>query len=221
MLPPWLLRAASAALLAASSVGQSPQAAIVREGASSTAEPIDFALPELAADRLWSVSASLPRIPEPGAALMVELFDPSGMSTGKTLHAGDPDMHFVFRPRIAGTSVLRVRRVATVAPVVKAIEDATRFVGGDRKVAALVQDDARLATALYDDGDGDVRLVDEGAWSGASALRVEAAMRIARNVPGWGYRIAENPQPGEFRYLRFAWKLERGETAMVALADQG
>ncbi len=221
MLTPWLVRAASLALLLAPVAGQSPKQAIVREGATSSGEPIDFALPELDPARLWSVTAVLPRIPDPGVALMVELFDPAGMPTGKVLHAGDPDMHFVYRPRAAGASILRVRRVESKTPVIKAIEDATRFVGGDRRVAALVQDDARLATALYDDGDGDARLIDTGAWSGASALRVEAGMRIARNVPGWGYRIAEDPKAGEFRYLRFAWKLERGETAMVALADQG
>ena len=220
MRSPRILAAALAALLAHCLNGQSQQEAIVREGVSVSAEPADFALPELAAGRIWSVHAFLPEIPPPGASLSVGLFDPSGMPTGKALHAGDPDMHFLFRPRVSGASTLRVLRVESAGPIIKAIEDATRAVPRDRRVAALAQDDARLATAL-EEGDGDVRLVDEGAWSGRSALRVDARMRVAKNVAGWGYRIAENPKPGEFRYLRFAWKLERGDTAMLALADQG
>lgn len=220
MLSPRLFGAAFAAFLASVSSGQSPVEAIVREGTVVSTEPVDVTLPRLDPARIYSVTASLPSLPTDGAMATVELFDPSGMPTGKTLHLGDPDMHFVFRPRIDGESVLRVRRAESVAPVVKAIEDATRSVARDRDVVALLQDDARLATALTE-GDGDTRLVDEGAWSGASALRVDAHMRIARNVPGWGFRIAENPQPGEYRYLRFAWRVEKGDTAMLALADQG
>ena len=220
MLSPRLFGAAFAAFLASVSSGQSPVEAIVREGAVVSTQPTDVALPRLDPSRLYSVTAKLPSVPTDGAMATVELFDPSGMPTGKTLHAGDPDMHFVFRPRIDGDTVLRVRRAESVVPVVKAIEDATRAVARDRDVVALMQDDARLATALTE-GDGDARLVDEGAWSGASALRVDARMRIARNVPGWGFRIAEKPQPGEYRYLRFAWRVEKGDTAMLALADQG
>ena len=217
---PRLFGVAIAALLASVCSGQSPVEAIVREGAVASTEPTDVPLPKLDPARLYSVTAFLPRLPDDGAMTTIELFDPSGMPTGKTLHAGDPDMHFVFRPRIDGETVLRVRRAESVAPVVKAIEDATRAVARDRDVVALMQDDARLATALTE-GDGDARLVDAGAWSGASALRVDARMRIALNVPGWGFRIAENPAPGEYRYLRFAWRVEKGDTAMVALADQG
>ncbi len=220
MLSPRLFGAAFAAFLASVSSGQSPVEAIVREGAVVSTQPTDVALPRLDPSRLYSVTAKLPSVPTDGAMATVELFDPSGMPTGKTLHAGDPDMHFVFRPRIDGDTVLRMRRAESVVPVVKAIEDATRAVARDRDVVALMQDDARLATALTE-GDGDARLVDEGAWSGASALRVDARMRIARNVPGWGFRIAEKPQPGEYRYLRFAWRVEKGDTAMLALADQG
>jgi hypothetical protein len=136
MRSPRILAAALAALLAHCLNGQSQQEAIVREGVSVSAEPADFALPELAAGRIWSVHAFLPEIPPPGASLSVALFDPSGMPTGKALHAGDPDMHFLFRPRVSGASTLRVLRVESAGPIIKAIEDATRAVPRDRRVAA-------------------------------------------------------------------------------------
>jgi hypothetical protein len=200
---------------------QSGPKVYVKDGHCASTEPVDLALPDLLPGRYYSVLATLTDVRASNdSKLRVELFDPTGMPTGKVLHQGDPDLQFTFRPRIAGVSVLRIARSTERGPVVKAIDDATRPVARDRKAIALVQDDANLVDAMRE-GDGDVRLVDQAPYSGRSALRVQAAMRIGKNVPGWGYRITEKPAFGEFRYLRFAWKLETGDTAAVALADQG
>ncbi|MEQ1632561.1 MAG: hypothetical protein ABL997_09320, partial [Planctomycetota bacterium] len=193
----------------------------LQEGRSASTEPLDVALPDLLVGRYYSVLVTLPDLDATADSMLrVELFDPTGMPTGKVLHQGDPDLQFTYRPRIAGTSVLRIARATDRGPVVKSIDDATRPVARDRKAVALVQDDANVVFAMHE-GDGDVRLVDDAPYSGRSSLRVQAAMRIAKNIPGWGYRITENPASGEFRYLRFAWKLETGDTAAVALTTEG
>src|SRR5262249_43145360 len=43
-------------------------------------------------------------------------------------------------------------------------------------------------------------------YSGKCALSVSSFQRFSTNLPGWNYRIAENPEPGKFRYVRFAWQ---------------
>jgi hypothetical protein len=43
-------------------------------------------------------------------------------------------------------------------------------------------------------------------FSGKAALRVAATQRFSPDVTGWDFPIAEKPKPGEYRYLRFAWK---------------
>src|SRR5262245_39040203 len=43
-------------------------------------------------------------------------------------------------------------------------------------------------------------------FSGKHALRVSPAQRFCPDIPGWAFQIAEKPEAGEYRYLRFAWK---------------
>jgi hypothetical protein len=43
-------------------------------------------------------------------------------------------------------------------------------------------------------------------FSGTRALRVGASQRFSPDITGWDFPIAEKPRPGEYRYLRFAWK---------------
>lgn len=218
---PLLLLCLAASAFAASAYAQQQPFSFERTAAARSTEPVDVALPELQQDRLYSVSAWLPDLGQNGDAMLrVELFDPTGMPTGKVLHAGDPDLRFVFRPRLAGTSVLRIARATDKIPSVKAIDDATRAVARDRRAIALVQDDAQLVDAMKD-GDGDVRITEAAAYAGRASVRAAAALRVGKNVPGWGFRIAENPGPGEYRYLRFAWRVEQGDTAAIAFCSEG
>ena len=79
-------------------------------------------------------------------------------------------------------------------------------------VVELFEDDtAALIPKLTMGGIGggeDVKVEAESAdvFAGKAALRVAAAQRFSPDVPGWDFRIAETPKPGEYRYLRFAWK---------------
>ena len=57
-------------------------------------------------------------------------------------------------------------------------------------------------------------------YSGQACLAVTPPQRFSPRIPDWEYRITENPGPGEFRYLRFAWK-SRGAGIMLELAAEG
>ena len=64
--------------------------------------------------------------------------------------------------------------------------------------------------------DGSVAARNETTFfSGTCSLSVSSFQRFRTNLPGWRYKIAENPAPGEFRYIRFAWK--RSEAAGILL----
>jgi hypothetical protein len=55
----------------------------------------------------------------------------------------------------------------------------------------------------------------------AAALRITPPQRFSPAIPAWQYRIVEKPGPGEYRYLRFAWKSPAGSGVMLEVADQG
>lgn len=54
-------------------------------------------------------------------------------------------------------------------------------------------------------------------YSGACSLSVTSFQRFRTQLPGWNYTIAEHPEPGEFRYLRFAWKRTEAPGIMLQL----
>src|SRR5581483_9943573 len=77
-------------------------------------------------------------------------------------------------------------------------------------VAELLEDDAdRLAAQLDNNGGHDASVAardDRTFFSGTCSLAVTPFQRFRLHVPGWRFRVAESPGPGEYRYLRFAWK---------------
>jgi hypothetical protein len=93
-------------------------------------------------------------------------------------------------------------------------------------VIELLEDDAgRLARSL-NPGEDLTNLGRAGAWgedcfSGVCSLKVAGYQRYRQSHPGWNYPVVEKPQPGEYRYLRFAWKKPEGRGVMVQLAVSG
>lgn len=56
-------------------------------------------------------------------------------------------------------------------------------------------------------GEGGIGSVDAGiVFSGKSSVKIVPLQRYHNAVPGWKHRITEKPKPGEYRYVRFAWK---------------
>jgi hypothetical protein len=93
-------------------------------------------------------------------------------------------------------------------PVVELLED-----GLDPVIPLLSNPDgAQQGTAAREDLD---------VFAGLSALRVKQVQKYHPTLPGWGYRIVEKPaNPGEFRYLRFAWRKLGGTGIMVQLHEE-
>ncbi len=84
----------------------------------------------------------------------------------------------------------------------------------------LFEDEAAFLNLLAQ-GDGRLTLETEGAFSGQAALAVTPLQRHAARIPGWNFKIREQPGPGEFRYLRWAWRTSGGEGVMLELAAGG
>jgi putative heme-binding domain-containing protein len=87
-------------------------------------------------------------------------------------------------------------------------------------VATLFEDDETFARELRE-GNGTAVVQTGDCWSGKAALMVTPPQRFSLKIPNWEYRIVENPGPGEYRYLRFAWKSRGGHGVMIELAGGG
>jgi len=87
-------------------------------------------------------------------------------------------------------------------------------------VVTLVDEDPQFAERLRS-GSGRARMITADRFSGEMSLEVSPPQRYAERIPGWAYRITEKPGPGEFRYIRFAWKSVAGAGVMVELAADG
>ena len=65
----------------------------------------------------------------------------------------------------------------------------------------------------------------EGAYSGGRCIQVAKDRCVGatyvepfgHRVPNWDFEIAEEPQAGQYRYLRFAWRALSEETAGLTL----
>jgi putative heme-binding domain-containing protein len=82
-------------------------------------------------------------------------------------------------------------------------------------------DDSPAFAGLLTEGGGSVTVVTGDKHSGSASLRITPLQRHSKRIPGWAFRIRENPGPGEYRYLRLAWKAPQAAGVMVELADNG
>src|SRR5688500_9882508 len=72
-------------------------------------------------------------------------------------------------------------------------------------VACLLEENAaellpQLSNPGGDLGDGEVEKAE--VFAGQSAIEITNYQRYFNLLPGWAFRIAENPAEGEYRYLR-------------------
>ena len=91
------------------------------------------------------------------------------------------------------------------------------------EVAALLEDNGeellpKLTNPTGCPGEGHVDK--EEKFSGESSVRIVPMQRFEPAIPGWKFRITENPKPDEFRYLRFAWKSRGCSGIMLQLHDE-
>ncbi len=84
----------------------------------------------------------------------------------------------------------------------------------------LVDENLVFADAL-NEGQGVARFVETEHYSGRYSLRIDPPQRYSSKISNWSFRIRENPLPGEYRYLRFAWKAAEAKGVMLELAADG
>jgi putative membrane-bound dehydrogenase-like protein len=77
--------------------------------------------------------------------------------------------------------------------------------------------------ALLADESGTATVETTGAAFGRLCLRITPPQRASRQLPGWNYRIVEQPSAvDEFRYLRLSWRVAaNADGVMIELARSG
>lgn len=120
----------------------------------------------------------------------------------------DPDFQMPPKQKLSDTEI------ATLTEWVKA------GAAWPEPVAVLFEDLPQFLTALTS-GHGKGRLIAEGAFGGTAALGITPLQRDGVKITGWNFAIREQPQPGEYRYLRLAWKKRGAGSVMIELAANG
>lgn len=82
-------------------------------------------------------------------------------------------------------------------------------------------DDRPEFVELLTSGGGTATVVSDEKFSGAASLRITPPQKYSVRIAGWNFRIRENPAPGEFRYLRLAWKAPGAQGVLLELAHNG
>jgi hypothetical protein len=85
---------------------------------------------------------------------------------------------------------------------------------------AVFEDQPEFVAALLEGG-GTATLVADDKYAGTSSVRVTPDQKFSAALPGLGVKIRENPQPGEYRYLRFAWRKVGGAIICLQLNHDG
>jgi hypothetical protein len=87
--------------------------------------------------------------------------------------------------------------------------------------AVLLEDHPEpLLAQLQGQGGGEAVVETRDVFSGSSSVKIIPMQRFHRAVTGWAFRITERPGPGEYRYLRFAWRADGARGIMLQLHDQ-
>src|SRR5688572_12557072 len=81
----------------------------------------------------------------------------------------------------------------------------------DGPVAVLLDEGvAPLFPVLVNDGGGEAGTItreERDVFAGVEAVRVTPMQKYRTRIPGWSFKIVENPKnAGEFRHVRLAWK---------------
>ena len=77
----------------------------------------------------------------------------------------------------------------------------------------LFEDEKAFVDYLVE-GNATIALFDQEKYSGVASIHVGVDQKYRTNMPGLGMKIRQFPAPGEYRYLRYAWR-KQGGTAIV------
>ncbi len=84
----------------------------------------------------------------------------------------------------------------------------------------IFEDDEKFV-ALLTEGGGTAAIEPADKASGKASVKVTPDQKFNANLPGLQVKIRENPAPGEFRYIRFAWKKKGGAAICLQLNHDG
>ena len=84
----------------------------------------------------------------------------------------------------------------------------------------LFEDNPKILEWLTE-GKGNATLDNIEKISGLTSLKITPPQRYSNKIPNWSFKIRENPKPGEFRYLRLAWKAPNAKGVMLEIANNG
>jgi hypothetical protein len=85
---------------------------------------------------------------------------------------------------------------------------------------AIFEDQPEFVASLTE-GNGAATLLADDKYSGAASVKVTPGQKFSRMLPGLTAKIRENPGPGEYRYLQFAWKKQGGQRIGLQLGHDG
>jgi hypothetical protein len=126
-----------------------------------------------------------------------------------------PNIKLVATSQAAGASAIKSNEIPVTIQVVRGAPPSAA-----PPLYRIFEDETNFP-ALLIEGDGQVALENVDRYAGREALRVSGTQRFRTKMPGWGFKIAEKPGNGEFRYLRFAWKKRGGSNIMLQLNANG
>jgi hypothetical protein len=84
----------------------------------------------------------------------------------------------------------------------------------------IFEDDEKFV-ALLNEGGGVASIEPADKSSGKASIKITPDQKFNPNLPGLQVKIRENPAPGEFRYIRFAWKKKGGAAICLQLNHDG
>lgn len=84
----------------------------------------------------------------------------------------------------------------------------------------LFEDEAGFL-AYLNEGDAQTSIETLDRLAGSGAIKVTPGQKSRARIPGMAVKIAESPMPGEFRYMRFAWKKQGGGNILLQLNANG
>ncbi len=118
----------------------------------------------------------------------------------------------------------RFRLLATNVPRPVAAERPGKLIGINwiGKALAVFEDQLDFATDM-NEGGGQSTLEYDDVFSGRAAIKVVGQREKARlpRLGMNGVKIRQNPMPGEYRYLQFAWKKVDGQAICFQIAHDG
>ncbi len=118
---------------------------------------------------------------------------------------------------VLATTVTPILRARIIAPPP---EPKPPVVAGAAQPLKIFEDEADFVGKL-NQGAGQITLVSDDKFSGAAAVKVTPDQRFNPAIPGLSAKIRQNPGPGEFRFMQFAWKKKGGVAICLQLSHDG